>query len=769
MALNTQQLEAARFFASSKDTIVVQARAGSGKTSWILALSEMPKSKTALYLAFTNAAKDELIKRKPSLEGRVKTIYQIGLAACRGLIQSKLDINGYKYSDILKDLINSDEFESLCKSMGVSSKTYTNPQIFNEVLSLVNLSLVNLLWDETLVNEFVSKNFVISPVLETWSVSQSIKLGLQSARKGLIDFSDMVAYPFSPGVDCRGYFPSYSTVFLDEAQDCSAAQIRIVKEVCHGQLVAIGDPKQCQPTGTKVLVDKSTGRHQKKDLVYHNIEDLKEGMNVVSPVLKDGHYYKSVIEKIASRHYQGTLILAEVGDNVSRYTPDHLVLVNFKPLSGLHYVYMMKQGNYYRIGKTVVHTKASPYRWNAEKADAVWILGFFENDSDARDFELKMAWAYGIPTLMFEERNNVRYDGVLEKFWSGLPDLTDRATKCLRDCDLDIRYPLLVPGNRSNGKQVGLRRPFYTYASNLVTGVNMLPFTGENKFTSKDWSPATISYEDYNGLVYSLDVRHGTYVADGIATHNCIFQFAGSTEDSIGTISKLFNAKEFTFPVCYRCGDEILETVKKIVPDIVGTNKASEVYELESMEDLISELKTDEDWLIIGRVNAILLKAAVELLRLNIPFKFNRSNMESQIKGKASYYKSKDPDFSNIFTQIEIDQKISEFYKNYKSLDLIDCVKILLESYPSLDSYQKLNNKIREIFYTRSSNIVLGTAHSMKGSEADNACIFGSSLFPHPRATKEAELAAEDNLYYVACTRAKSRLVFIDNPFEQST
>ena len=72
--------------------------------------------------------------------------------------------------------------------------------------------------------------------------------------------------------------------------------------------------------------------------------------------------------------------------------------------------------------------------------------------------------------------------------------------------------------------------------------------------------------------------------------------------------------------------------------------------------------------------------------------------------------------------------------------------------------------RIDEIFPSRSKKggISLSTVHKAKGLEADNVYIICESLMPSQSAKKEWEIKQEYNLMYVAYTRAKNKLGFVD-------
>ena len=96
---------------------------------------------------------------------------------------------------------------------------------------------------------------------------------------------------------------------------------------------------------------------------------------------------------------------------------------------------------------------------------------------------------------------------------------------------------------------------------------------------------------------------------------------------------------------------------------------------------------------------------------------------------------------------------VSEFY------DMITSLEILSEN---LTTNEELINKIKAIFNDKGEGICLSTVHKSKGLEADNVFILAKSLMPSVFAHQEWEILSEENLQYVAITRAKQTLQYID-------
>ena len=94
-------------------------------------------------------------------------------------------------------------------------------------------------------------------------------------------------------------------------------------------------------------------------------------------------------------------------------------------------------------------------------------------------------------------------------------------------------------------------------------------------------------------------------------------------------------------------------------------------------------------------------------------------------------------------------------------LDMIKALEVLSEG---LDTTEELMAKIDEIFpkRDRKDGIALSTVHKAKGLEARNVYIVCRSLMPSKSAKKDWEIQQEHNLMYVAYTRAKEKLGFVD-------
>jgi ATP-dependent exoDNAse (exonuclease V) beta subunit len=95
-------------------------------------------------------------------------------------------------------------------------------------------------------------------------------------------------------------------------------------------------------------------------------------------------------------------------------------------------------------------------------------------------------------------------------------------------------------------------------------------------------------------------------------------------------------------------------------------------------------------------------------------------------------------------------------------MDFIDTIKALEILSEGIIWKGQLIDKIDAIFSENNQDgVCLSTIHKAKGLESDNVYILCPSLMPSKYAKKDWEKQAEENLIYVAFTRAKKTLNFI--------
>ena len=208
---------------------VVVARAGSGKTSTIVeGFRYLPKGKKTLMVAFNKSIAEELKQRAPSYVD-VMTLHSLGFRAIKQSFGANVILENDKCQTIVGGLIGTDRDDwelnqnickcvSLCKGFLVDT-----PTRIGDLMDKFGIDIFEL-----------TREKFIELVIKT--------LGICKSQKQVIDFDDMIWFPFVYRLNVG----KFDVVFVDEAQDLNAAQIAMVLSAVKmdGRIIAVGDPAQ---------------------------------------------------------------------------------------------------------------------------------------------------------------------------------------------------------------------------------------------------------------------------------------------------------------------------------------------------------------------------------------------------------------------------------------------------------------------------------------------------------------------------------------------
>jgi len=100
--------------------------------------------------------------------------------------------------------------------------------------------------------------------------------------------------------------------------------------------------------------------------------------------------------------------------------------------------------------------------------------------------------------------------------------------------------------------------------------------------------------------------------------------------------------------------------------------------------------------------------------------------------------------------------------KEHKIAALEDKVETIFVLAEGTKLVSEIVQKINAIYSDTAEGIVLSTVHRAKGLEAEDGYIRKPSLFPHPRAKSEKDIIQERNILYVALSRFKKSLSFVE-------
>ena len=254
----------------------------------------------------------------------------------------------------------------------------------------------------------------------------------------------------------------------------------------------------------------------------------------------------------------------------------------------------------------------------------------------------------------------------------------------------------------------------------------------------------------------------------------CINTFCGSSEEAFQYIKDYPKTTQFDLPICYRCPRTVVELAKTLVPEIECREDAPKGDIIEKC--WTSSLQSGD--MVLCRSKAPLLKVYTKLLRKGIQCYIKGQDIGTNLKKLIE-----EVDIEELNTNLKSDGVFVRLYDNLFEIrnklmeskgldyqdatltnyitnryDMIKALTVLAENYTTKT---ELLSHIDEIFDETREGVILSTIHKAQGLEADNVYILCTSSMPSSLAKKEWEKNAEQNLIYVAYTRAKKKLGFI--------
>jgi superfamily I DNA/RNA helicase len=237
--------------ATTSDNIILEASAGSGKTTTIVEATRRLRPGTRCkFLAFNKNIQTELEGRLPS--GVVcRTFHSDGLNALGRLVGAsplssktkRARIDGQKVRTICRDVLSPPSFRLLASPVG---KLVGYAKASGLGTSAMEDTDDNWHW---LLSHFSVQldDGVTEAAVINWA---KCVLAESNNRRDLLDFDDMLYLPLLTGAP----FEPFDIIFIDEAQDTNAVQRALLERmlspnsaaICTNppRLIAVGDPQQ---------------------------------------------------------------------------------------------------------------------------------------------------------------------------------------------------------------------------------------------------------------------------------------------------------------------------------------------------------------------------------------------------------------------------------------------------------------------------------------------------------------------------------------------
>jgi len=249
-----------------------------------------------------------------------------------------------------------------------------------------------------------------------------------------------------------------------------------------------------------------------------------------------------------------------------------------------------------------------------------------------------------------------------------------------------------------------------------------------------------------------------------------IYGFRGADSDSLELIANEFKCVEMPLSISYRCAPRVVEYARQWVSHIEANP---------AREDIGGVAELGEDWLledfeqndlVVCRTTRPLITLAMRMLKARIPVRImGRDSVGKQL---IEFIESME-----AWTIDELETKLAAYREREvkKALekndegkveaicDRIDAIRALMSGLGENNRTVKaLIDVLKDLFNEAKVATTLATIHKSKGLEARTVYWLNRSQCPSVYARQPWQLKQEDNLCYVAATRAKVSLRMIE-------
>ena len=251
-----------------------------------------------------------------------------------------------------------------------------------------------------------------------------------------------------------------------------------------------------------------------------------------------------------------------------------------------------------------------------------------------------------------------------------------------------------------------------------------------------------------------------------------IYAFAGADSESFTRTLDYCNGKSMPLSVCYRCPTAALDLAREYCPQIEARPGAVEgLVRKEDISD-VPEMVSEGD-MVLCRLNAPLVRLCFRLIKEGVPAQVRgRSIGDGLAKiaresagliafdqfGKGlDLWASAQQDY--LTKKIDDEDALGDALERVS--DQVECTRIIWAK-SGAKTLEALEHAITDLFSDDRASVQLSSVHKAKGLEADRVWILCPDLLPSPRARTPEQIEQEQNLAYVALTRCRQELIWID-------
>ena len=261
-----------------------------------------------------------------------------------------------------------------------------------------------------------------------------------------------------------------------------------------------------------------------------------------------------------------------------------------------------------------------------------------------------------------------------------------------------------------------------------------------------------------------------------------IYGFTGADSDSMNQIRRALGSQELPLNMTYRCPQAVVAEAQRYVPDIEAhhENPVGMVRSVTLRKESAGQASFQEEDLkptdaVLCRKTAPLVDMAYQLMRRRVPCRVEGHDIGTGLVKLVNRFKVAKLD--TLLSKVDAwqakevqaaqakgnDNKAANVEDTAETIRTI--IGILLSEGKSTTA--DLAEFVASMFKTtpegqKAPHLTLATVHRGKGREWKRVFILGANLWmPSPWAKQDWEKEQEDNLIYVAITRAQEELVWV--------
>lgn len=319
----------------------------------------------------------------------------------------------------------------------------------------------------------------------------------------------------------------------------------------------------------------------------------------------------------------------------------------------------------------------------------------------------------------------------------------------------------------------GARQAFVKDVLKILLQCTEVSEDGRIDFDDMIWLPVVLSLrqvqfdrvfvdetQDLNAAQIEMTMRavkkNGRICAVG-DPRQAIYGFRGADSAAVDNIVKRLDATVLPLSVCYRCAKSIIREAKDVVPQIEWAPDAEEgVVSDMTVREMKQEAAPGD--FILSRTNAPLISLCMYFIKEGRPANIQGRDVGASLAAFCKKSKAKNVEALCDYVEDWRDKECARLAAKHRDTqsveDRAECILALSEGAASVDDVVE---RIELLFADKddSSRITLSTTHKAKGLERDRAWVLQSTYRRRPGVE-------EENLYYVAVTRARKTLYLVE-------